>query len=395
MAESDRGNRGLKLLLHIIFFLSGITTVLIGQVLPILSNKFKLNDLEAGFFFPAQFAGSLIGTFFTNRFGRRGKLVQASVFGSVLMVIGILMMNLDSFAACLTGFFVNGLGIGLTLPSINILILEINPFRSASALSVLNFYWGVGAIVSKPFVDLTAGPTSIFVTTLILAIPLLIAALILGIMPQKEEQKVGAATDDLYSSGVPIWSTPIAWAIAFFNFIHVGFESGMGGWLTTYTDRLEGEAILYLLSPTFLYFLFFVVGRGIAPLFFRLLSENNMLLFSLLTIMLGLGITLTAESVLWLSVGAAVSGLGTSSIFPTNVSRFSKIFGPEAMRRAMPLFISGTLGATVVTWLIGFISNQTGDLRSGMFVLAVSALFLLVLQIVLMISTGTRRSAPR
>ncbi|MGQ0540862.1 MAG: MFS transporter [Blastocatellia bacterium] len=393
MAVLDRENRWLKLLLHFIFFISGITTVLIGQVLPILSNKFKLNDLEAGFFFPSQFAGSLIGTYFTNRFGRRGKLVLASVLGSVLMVIGILLMNLDTFAACLTGFFVNGLGIGLTLPSINILILEINPSRSASALSVLNFFWGVGAIVSKPFVDLTAGPTNIFVTTLILAIPLLIAASILGIMPRKEEQKVGAATDDLDSSGVPIWSTPIAWAIALFNFIHVGFESGMGGWLTTYTDRLEGDAFLPLLSPTFLFFLFFVAGRGIAPLFFRILSENSMLLLSLLTILIGLGVTLTAENVLWLSVGSAISGLGTSSIFPTNVSRFSKTFGPEAMRRATPLFISGTLGATVVTWLIGFISNRTGDLRSGMFVLAFSILFLLVLQVVLMTSTGMRKPA--
>ncbi len=50
--------------------------------------------------------------------------------------------------------------------------------------------------------------------------------------------------------------------IAFFNFIHVGFESGMGGWLKTYTGRLENEPTVVLFSPILLYFLFFVVGRG-------------------------------------------------------------------------------------------------------------------------------------
>ena len=46
-------NRDLSILLHIVFFVSGIATVLIGQVLPILSAGFALNDLQASFFFPA------------------------------------------------------------------------------------------------------------------------------------------------------------------------------------------------------------------------------------------------------------------------------------------------------------------------------------------------------
>jgi hypothetical protein len=44
----------------------------------------------------------------------------------------------------------------------------MNPTRSAAALNILNFFWGVGAIVSKPFVDLTSARTSIVATTVIL-----------------------------------------------------------------------------------------------------------------------------------------------------------------------------------------------------------------------------------
>ena len=56
---------------------------------------------------------------------------------------------------------------------------------------------------------------------------------------------------------------------------------------------------------------------------------------------------------------------------------------PSAMRRATPLFIAGTSGATVVTWLIGFLSDRTGSLHSGMLVLVVSIALLVGLQILL------------
>ena len=39
-----------------------------------------------------------------------------------------------------------------------------------------------------------------------------------------------------------------------------------------------------------------------------------------------------------LTIGASLCGIGTSSVFPTNVARFSKTFGSDAMRRATPLF---------------------------------------------------------
>jgi MFS transporter, FHS family, glucose/mannose:H+ symporter len=374
-------NRTLNVVLHFVFFLSGIATVLIGQVLPVLAGKFELNDLQSGYFFPAQFAGSLTGTLLTNWFGRKGKLVLASAIGSALMAAGMLMLNLGSYELVLAAFLVNGLGVGLTLPAINVLILERDPEVSASALAFLNFFWGVGAIVCKPFVDLSARGESLWLTTGLIFAPLVFAAALLLILPSQTEARVESPAEG--ESHYPIWSTPMAWAIAAFNFIHVGFESGMAGWLTTYTNRVEGGTGIHLISPTFLFFLFFVVGRGVAPFFFRFINENRMLLASLTMILIGLVIALSADGIFQLGVGASLSGLGTSSVFPTNISRFSKVFGAGAMRRATPLFIAGTLGATLITWLIGFLSNTTGSIRSGMFVLIVSIALLLALQLLL------------
>ncbi len=381
------GNRQLLVLLHVMFFISGIATVLIGQVLPVLAAGFVLNDLQAGYYFPAQFSGSIIGTLATNWFGRRNKFIPATVIGCFCMAIGFVAMNLVSFEGSLAGFFINGLGIGLTLPSINMLVLEMSPRKGASALSLLNFCWGLGAIVCKPFVDLTATKGSIFVTTLLLTVPLLIGATLIAAIPRNEERQPEpenrSGSDNIPSAA--IWATALAWVIAFFNFVHVGFESGIGGWLTTYSDRLAGEPVVHLVSPTFLYFLFFVAGRGVAPLFFRYLTENQVLFLDLAMMLAGMLIILSAGSLFWLGVGAAVAGFGASSVFPTNLARFTSTFGASSTRRATPLFIGGTLGGASVTWLIGFVSNQAGNLRAGMFALLGCVLVLLGVQMLLSI----------
>ena len=134
--------RVLKILLHAGFFVSGIATVLIGQVLPILAHRFSLNDEQSGSFFPAQFSGSLIGTLLTNWLGKRNKFLTASFLGCFLMATGVLMLNLESLEFCLLGFFVNGLGIGLTLPSINMLVLELNPLRVGGGSQRRQFFLG-------------------------------------------------------------------------------------------------------------------------------------------------------------------------------------------------------------------------------------------------------------
>lgn len=372
---------GLNLLLCIAFFLAGIATVLIGQVLPILVQKLEINDRQAGYFFIAQFTGSLAGTIGSIRFARRNSFLPATVLGCFLMAAGVLFLNFGSYSLCLTGFFLIGAGVGLTLPAVNMLTLEINLTRPAAALNILNFFWGIGAILSQPFVDFLSRKTDISIPTVALAALFAVAAVVFSLIPREIERSLRTDQGNLKDAAAPpIWSSPTAWLIAFFNFVHVGFESGMGGWLKTYTQRLEDEPTAVLLSPILLYFLFFVVGRGMAPLFLRFLNENKLLLLNLLTVLLGTVIILFAGDILFLSVGAAIAGFGTSSIFPTNLSRFSRTFGAAATRRATPLFICGTLGAAFTTWLIGFASYYFGNLRSGMFVLLFSGLTMIVVQ---------------
>lgn len=365
-------------IIHFAFLLCGIVTVLIGQILPVLMKRLELNDAQAGGLFIAQFSGSISGTLIFGYTAKRFGFIKTTIFGFIAIAFGCLLLNSESWFVCVLGLFINGIGIGSSLPSVNMLVIVLNPERQASALSILNFFWGVGAILSQPFVAFFGTPSSIFVPTVMLSVSFFLTMIALFFFRIKTgETRSENETKEISDSR--IWTHPLAWLIAAFNFIHVGFESGAGGWLTTYSERFpEGENSLLTATPAF--FLFFVIGRGIAPIFLRILNENRFIFFSLLILLSGTVVISAAENFITLVVGAGISGFGTSAIFPANMARFTKIFGESATRKAMPLFLSGTLGGAFVTSLIGFVSEKFANLQSGIFVLLASGLILIILQ---------------
>ena len=379
----------LKFLLFAGFFLIGITTVLIGQILPLLASRLSLNDNEAGYLFVAQFAGSLAGTLLANSFVRRAGFPVVLLVGFALAATGVASLSTNSLFVCLAAFVLIGGGIGLTIPSINLLTVRLNPEKTSSALNFINFLWGFGAILCKPFVDFFRGgaadDNNILLPTLILAAFLLLVGSIIGFSPAQIDEKI-KNDEDSSAPSFRIWTTSTAWLIAAFNFLHIGLETGIGGWITTYAARLQGanRNSFELFSAASVFFLFLVAGRGFAPFLLRFLSDNALLLASLLTLLAGISLLLAAEDFLLLQTGAAVAGFGSASIFPTNMSRFVKIFGAEnAARRATPLFVAGTLGGALTSYSIGFVSAKFNNLRLGMFILLAGCAVLIVVQIVL------------
>jgi len=69
--ETHAAGRSLKYYTLLSFFVIGVITVLLGQVLPILSSRLQLNDAQSGTLFLAQFAGSAAGTLLSGRLAKR------------------------------------------------------------------------------------------------------------------------------------------------------------------------------------------------------------------------------------------------------------------------------------------------------------------------------------
>lgn len=388
MSSDDRNGLIRTVLLHALYLVSGTVTVLIGPMLPILARRFELGDMDAGMFFPAQFAGSLTGTILSSRFGRAGRFYDAAWIGGAAMAAGVLLLSMNSRTIVIGGFLLMGIGIGLTLPAINILILENAKDRAGSALSILNLCWGIGAIFCKPFVDATQNGGATGMTSVLLCFSfVLMSAALLIVRPQSV-----ANTPLTESTGVKktIWTTLPILLITGFNFVHVGFESSVGGWLAAYTERIGGTGGS-VISPVFVYFVMFVAGRAAAPVILRFVRESTMIPIGLGFMLAGVLILLFAGSVGTLVAGAALAGFGTSWIFPINISRFHSFVDDRGKVDATPFFLMGTFGAAVSTWMIGYVSDAAGSLRTGMAVLLVCVLLLIAIQTILFVVTKTRQ----
>lgn len=371
------------------FVLIGIITVLLGQILPTLSLRLSLNDQESGYLFVGQFAGSLAGTLCYSRLVRKFGYLKMLFGGFCLMAFGCAGVNFDSWVWCAAAISIYGIGIGLTIPAINMLVVELDREKSSSALNTINFFWGVGAILCKPFIDRVGTPTSVVLPTIILSVLLLSVGFLIAFSnyePDSEQSDTGIDVS------IPIWTTTTAWLIAIFNFIHIGVESSVGGWITTYQSRLMQSSTGGWISAAVVFFLTLVIGRGIAPVCFRFFTENTMLFASLITMAMGMVLILLTQSFAFLLAGSAILGFGCSSVFPTNMSRFTNLFGVQATRNAMPIFVFGGLGGAFITWLVGFTSTTFDSLRAGFWVILASCIVLIFLQIVL--TTNNKKAPP-
>ena len=370
------------------FFVIGVVTVLLGQVLPILITRLALNDAEAGVLLLAQYAGAVSGTLIIGWLTRRLGFTAAALLGLVLMAVGVPGLNATEFVVCWLGVFAYGLGIGIAIPTINLLTIEVTPpDRQSSAVNFLNFAWGVGAISSQPFVAAVSRGDSVLAVTLILTAALLAVAITLLTILKKVGQR--SAEYSSINETPRIWHRPASWLFLLFGFFVIGVEGGMIGWLTTYSEGLRatgGSAI----NATIFYFLFLVIGRGLAGVVSRRLSENSLISICALLLVVGVVIIVLSEPLVL--VGATLAGLGSSALFPTNMVRFTKIFGAGATRNATPIFIIGTLGAASVSSMVGFVSHRFGSLRSGLIVILLCATGVVLLQALIVMTFGNRSS---
>ncbi len=381
MALIPNKPHALKYYLYAGFFFIGIITVILGQILPALSSRISLNDNQSGYLFISQFTGSLLGVFLYSASIRKFGYLRTLFASFVLMAIGCLGLNTDIFSFCISSIFVYGIGIGSSIPTINMLIVELSPARSASALNMVNVFWGIGAIICKPYVDLFGSRTDTVFPTVLLSI-LLFAVGILILNSKFKETSSEASGGFLTLSG-EIWRNPIAWLIAVFNFIVIGIESSIGGWITSFESRLQTENSLIWLSAASVFFLTMVLGRTAGSFLVKKVSVNSLLLINSFVMLAGISLIICATDLKFLLFGTAVLGFGTSSVFPTNMARFTNIFGADSTKNAAPIFILGSLGGASLTWLVGFISSYSGDLRNGFYAVAAACIILPFLQFVI------------
>jgi fucose permease len=361
-SSAKRFTRG-TIFAHIDFVITGVVMTFLGPMLPILSARWALNDTQSGNLFLAQYISSIGGMLCSGTFVRRLGYRLTLIIGATLMAVGTALLAGAGRYLGLAAICIYGAGFGVTTPACNLFVSDAMPEKRASALSLLNSSWGVGAM-SCPLI--IAAVQRVHQTTVFfyaLAVCMAVLALTLCRFRFAADER-GHAEPSRQSSAQP-WNTTLAVFVGLAFFIYVGTETAVGGWVATYAQRLSpGSVSLWAMMPTFFYGTV-LLGRISAPVFLREVRETQLAAGGAALAAAGIIVLLASHSMTMIIVGTSLSGLGLSAIYPIKVSLLPRWFGDRVTQLGGFMFAIGNLGGGAIPWLVGALSTRFSDLRAG------------------------------
>jgi MFS transporter, FHS family, glucose/mannose:H+ symporter len=359
-------------LLCIGFVVCGIVTVLPGPLLPVLAARWGLRDVQSGAFFAAEFAASTIAAIMAPR-----RMRWSLPRGYALLTVGVLLLVVAGRAfspsvghdLALGSFTIIGLGIGLSVTATNLLVGSSAKELRAQRLSVVNLWWGIGAVACPWMVAIAERTANLDI--LLAFVAAVAVAMFVLLLPLREVPGEMAATRiSLAGDGMTLLY------FAALLFLYVGVENAVGGWVATYTNRFSGLNLENSSMMVSIFWLALLIGRGLGSLALQRVPERAVLVPSL-------AISLTAVTMLVLPhtpdtviAAVAVAGLGFGPVFPIGVSRMlARVADP---RNTGWVFATCASGGAVLPWLTGLFSSNSGSLRVG-FAVPLAALGVILL----------------
>ena len=360
----------------------GLMVAGIGPALPDLAANAGSQVEALGAVFTALFAGALaaqLGVGFLNdRFGQRPTLGA----GMLLLGGGALGMALSrALPLTLACAAVAGLGHGALVVTLHVLVAQLFPTRSVSALNLINVFFGIGAVSGPALAGLslrvwdTALPTFYAATALVLPQLLLLPFLAIA-----REGQPGAEPAAEQPRDAAMYRSPLLWSLGALLLLYVGMEAGISGWMMRY---LNVSAALPTTSAALLtsgYWLALTVGRTIGAAVGARLAPAALLARCLLGVLAGgLILSFSTGSLALSSAAIMLLGVSFGPVFPTTLAIASGLF-PQAPGGATSLIVAlGNVGGLVMPWLLVYVLENQGPRPSALLIgvsaLAIGAVF--------------------
>ena len=357
-------------LMHAVFILTGLGTMLLGPILPLLTRQWHLLDAQSGLLIMAQFCGSFVGGITTSHKLRRDLL--AGLIAAGLGMAGFAFA--PGLGLACGGLVVGGFGVGRTITAVNIIAGRRFTVQRGAALSRLNFSWSFGALLSPL---LAAWLTPHFSLRLLLSafgtLFLLSAA---ALVFESSHAPAEPAAEEEAAGQVGL-NPSLFFYFAAILLVYGGLETCLSGWLTTFALRY-GTSSLVLSEYTMVLLLAgLTAGRAVAAALLLRMREATLIRVALV-LSAGLAALLaTAHRAAAIASFAVLLGFSMAPVFP---AALAILIGhrPRA-RQASAIIAASALGAASLPWLMGVISTWTGSLQLALAIPVGAALVLLVL----------------
>ncbi|WP_245691049.1 MFS transporter [Sinosporangium album] len=289
------------------FVVIGALQALYGPAVPGMQDRFGISAGEVGLVLAMHFVGALLGVLGTSRmrrWGNRAFLIIA-LTATAVGCLGFAMAPV--WPAALAAAFVVGLGFGWIDVGVNELFIEYYGSNGTGMLNLLHGVFGAGAVLGPLFIG--ALPRQMYVWSFVVCAALCLIALLTvrGV------------------SGRPVRHTrqDVRWAAVgrmtalfmIFFVLHVGVESGVGGWETSHLVSLGWAAGPAAMATSAFWLALTGIRFAISPIA-RFFTAQQIVLASLVLVMVG---TVLAHWNPAAPVGYILTGIGVGPLFPTGL----------------------------------------------------------------------------
>ena len=364
-------------------FVYGMIAAMLGTILPGLSERFHLTPKQNGSIAFAQALGLMIASVGVGPLiDNEGKKVGL-VLGLVLIALALLVLpRAGGFGSIAAWLFVLGLGGGVVVTGANALVSDVQPGHQASALNLLNLFFGLGGMVT-PFVSANLLKRDI--------VKLCYAAGIFAVITLAVQVAAPIPPPSGAQSFVPgdigvLLGQPVLWMLGLLLFLYVSCEVGIWNWLVQHLIAQgipEGRA-LNVLSLGFA--LGLLLGRvAVSPVLITVRPEVVTLAAAILMAVTSyLVLTVRDAKAAWVLVFLA--GVAMAPVFPTTlgiVGGWADKAFPAMKSTAMGFAITcGWAGLAVSSRIIGAIAGgDTKRLKKALLVIPAFSVVMVALNL--------------
>lgn len=358
----------LTLAQYMSFVTIGLVSSITGPILPAIRREIPMNYGESGLLLASLCIGVILAVpavgYISDKYGKKPFLM----LGGVLLVCGLFgCMLSQSFKSLLVWNIVLGIGFGGFEVGINALCSSMSLTNKGNAMSLLHFFFGLGAI-GGPLIS-TACLRLLQNWRLVYGLAICLPVMVIFILwPLKIPTEI---KEDTFEKSIPYWD-PFLWVCAAMILVYAGIEISVQGWIAAYWEKIAPRASFPASMVASLFWIALTLGRLFSGRLADCLGLSRFLTFaSIGCIALALFWIIMASS--WSTLLATLFlGLLLAGIFPTlMVSATSHYPG---LTGKVTAFISlfASLGGFFIPSAIGNVADWVGIIKFPVIILGLA-----------------------
>lgn len=354
----------------------GISRTFLGTALPDIRSSLDLTILQAGTLTALLQLGFSVAVFVGGPLSDVFKKSAMLIVGCLLMGMSLILFGFSNwFWGNLIGMSLIGVGGGLIESSSNPLLIQLFPGRETTVMNLHHFFFATGSLVG-PLIMGALLAKSISWRSTYMGFGIFVLVTFFFLLSRKISSPKGTERFEMKVIG-SLMQEKIFLILFFTTFCVMGVQSGIGYWMVTFLKETRDFPITLASVSLSLFFACLAAGRLSTSYLITKFQDAVFLLglLSLLSIALFISVFVPGK---WAILLFGLCGLGHSGIFPCLLGLAGKFYSKNP-GTAMGMIATGAgLGATVVPWLMSFISQIT-TLRTGFLSLEIFVVICLIL----------------